>query len=107
MGRELESSVLHPDMDDITFADLKVLVMKYYYAYVKHSHVPEPPRGHALAVQYRGDAFDMALVLPGQPLLPCPFCKDVVSLHKFRGCSQFVETIEAGLAYRTGKLDHR
>lgn len=54
--------ILHLDMDDITFACMKVIGMKYYYTYVKHSHVLEPPRGHAMVVEDLGKAFNMALV---------------------------------------------
>lgn len=35
--------ILHPDMDDIVFASMKVLVMKYCCTYVKYSQSPEPP----------------------------------------------------------------
>lgn len=99
--------ILHPETDDMTFSDSKVLDMKYYWAYVKHSRTPKPPRGHALAVQDRVDVFDMKSVSHGQPFFQYPFCRDVVSFHKFRGCPQFAETIKAGLAYRTGKPHHR
>lgn len=61
--------IVYPDKDDILFADLKVRVMKHYWAYVRRSQTPEPSRGHALAVQYLGGAFVMALGSPGQPLL--------------------------------------
>lgn len=96
--------ILHPG---ISFADLEVLVVKYYWTHVKHSQVPEPPRGHALAVQDLGDAFDMELVSPAQAVLQCPFCQNVVSYYRLRECPQFVVATKAGLAYCTGKLDHR
>lgn len=35
--------MLHPYMGDVTFVDLKVLVMKYYWGYVKHSQTPQSP----------------------------------------------------------------
>lgn len=52
----------HPDMEDITFTDLKVLVMQYHWAHVKNSQFPDPPRGHVWAVQDLGDAFDMPTI---------------------------------------------
>lgn len=87
--------IVHPDMDDITFADFKLLVMKYYSAYVTHSQVPKRLLGDAMAVQDLGDACDMARVSLGQPPLQFPFCRGVVSYHKFRECPHYVKTIQA------------
>lgn len=73
-------------MDCIPLVDLTVLVMKYCFTYVKPSRVLEPAHGHALAVQDLGDAFDVTLVLPGHHLLQCPYCRGVLSHHRFREC---------------------
>lgn len=37
------SLIIQPDTDDVPFDNPKVIVLKYYYTYVKLSQVPEPP----------------------------------------------------------------
>lgn len=98
--------ILRPYMDDVTFAELQILVMKYYWTRVNHSQVLESPWGHALAGRDMGGNFDMALVSHGQSLLQCPFCIDVIYYHMFQEYPRFVATVEAVLAYRTSKVDH-
>lgn len=51
------------------FTDLTVIINMYYIKYAQHSKTQEPPWAHAMAAQNLGVASDMALVLPGQPLL--------------------------------------
>lgn len=51
---------------DDTHFDLKALVMRYHFTYVKQLQVPEPPRRRALDDQDLGDAFDIALALTRQ-----------------------------------------
>lgn len=74
---------LYLDMMDVTFADLKVVIMHYYQDHGKNLRTPEPPMMHALVVHDLADVFETALVAPRQSLLLCPFCRDVVSYHPF------------------------